>query len=359
MAYDPFARGPHPVGVRTQRVSDAARGGRTLPLELWYPAQERHRGEDLAGETRDRFRVAPGEPEQRQRAVRDAAPAGDGCALALYFHGAMSFRQSASELCTHLASHGYVVASPDFVGNTRADQLSALESGLGTADPRLHSSATSAAHRPADARLVLNHLMTGGAGDLRIDPERLGSLGISFGGWTALALNSVDRRPRATVAIAPAWGRTVGLAELADRLRVDDWQRPVPCLVLAAGRDGIVPLAGLRELFGMLPPPKRFAVLRDAGHTHFGDDPEARHEQVRSMLVSAASPTGAQRGAELNEAIGPFSALCPAAHGAETVRALALAHLDAHVRGRAEAAAFLASDLGLAFRQRGIALDAE
>jgi predicted dienelactone hydrolase len=359
MPYDPFARGPHPVGVRTVSVLDAARGGRTLPLELWYPAHERHRGQDLAGETRDRFRAAPGEPEQRQRAVRDAAPAGDRCALALFFHGGLSFRQSASELCTHLASHGYVVASPDFVGHTRADQLAALQSGLGTADPRLHSNEASAAHRPADAHLVLNHLLTDGADDLRIDPERVGSLGLSFGGWTALALNSIDRRPRATFAIVPAWGRNGMLAELADRLRLDDWQRPVPCLVLAAGRDGIVPLAGLRELFGQLPPPKRFAVLRDAGHVHFGDDPEARHEQVRSMLVSAVSPMGAQRGAELREAIGPFSALCPAAHGTDTVRALALAHLDAHVRERAEAAVFFASDLHLAFGRRGIALDVE
>ena len=42
-AYDPFARGPFPVGVRTLEL---ARGGRSLPVELWYPATDEYAGKD-------------------------------------------------------------------------------------------------------------------------------------------------------------------------------------------------------------------------------------------------------------------------------------------------------------------------
>ena len=44
--YDPFERGPFPVGVMTIQAEDRARG-RVFPCEIWYPADQRHAGEDL------------------------------------------------------------------------------------------------------------------------------------------------------------------------------------------------------------------------------------------------------------------------------------------------------------------------
>ena len=44
--YDPFARGAHPVGVRTVDVEVPARSG-TVPVEVWYPATDPHVGQDL------------------------------------------------------------------------------------------------------------------------------------------------------------------------------------------------------------------------------------------------------------------------------------------------------------------------
>src|SRR5262249_60858936 len=38
MSYDPFARGPSPVGVRTLALIAHARAGRSLPVEVWHPA---------------------------------------------------------------------------------------------------------------------------------------------------------------------------------------------------------------------------------------------------------------------------------------------------------------------------------
>jgi predicted dienelactone hydrolase len=158
------------VGVRSSELVDTARGGRRLPLELWYPADDRHHGQDLAEASRDRFTIAPGIPEATQRAVRGAEPSRGRFPLVAYFHSATGHCREASELCTHLASHGYLVASPDFTGNTMADMLAALAG----APARLAPMDRSAADRPHDAKLVLDRVLAGDE-DLSADPARVGA----------------------------------------------------------------------------------------------------------------------------------------------------------------------------------------
>ena len=46
MTYNPFTRGPNPVGVRTIEFRDDSLAV-TQVVEIWYPATERHRGQDL------------------------------------------------------------------------------------------------------------------------------------------------------------------------------------------------------------------------------------------------------------------------------------------------------------------------
>ena len=55
MSYDPFARGPFPVGVMTQAWHDARRD-RTLDVEIWYPASDAVRGGDLPQRNPGRLR---------------------------------------------------------------------------------------------------------------------------------------------------------------------------------------------------------------------------------------------------------------------------------------------------------------
>jgi predicted dienelactone hydrolase len=361
MSYDPFSRGAAPVGVRSIELVDAARGGRRLPLELWYPADAKHAGQDLADATRDRFTVAPGLPEAAQRALRGAEPASGRFPLVAYFHGATGHRREATELCTHLASHGYLVASPDFTGNTMADMLADLAAG-GRGEPRLAPMDRSAADRPLDAKLVIDRVLGGAEPALaaRVDPERVGACGISFGGWTTLALNSIDRRPKASFPIVPAWGKgPVKTETLQALVRLDDWGRPVPSFVLAAERDALILLAGLRELHRELRPPKRLAVLKNAGHLHFADNAEQGHEMLRAMWKSGSFPAAGDDIdlAAIAEASRPFAELCPAAHGTAVVQALCLAHMDAHLKGSAEASAFLEADLARSFAARGIDLE--
>jgi predicted dienelactone hydrolase len=361
MKYDPFARGVTPVGVRSVGLTDASRGGRHLPLELWYPAASAHRGQDLAEATCDRFAIAPGVPEARQRAVRDADPGAGRFPLVGYFHGATGHRREASELCSHLASHGYLVAAPDFSGNTMGDMIADL-AAAGKGTPRLAPMDQSAVDRPLDARFALDQVLAGVDPELgdRADPGRIGTTGISFGGWTTLALNSIDRRPKASFPIVPAWGKgPVKTETLEARIRLDDWARPVPTFVLAAERDALILIDGLRDLHRQLAAPKRLAVLRGAGHLHFSDNAEQGHEMLRAMWKSGSFPAADPEIdlAAIADASRPFSELCPAAHGAATVQALCLAHMDAHLKGSAEARRFIDEEAREAFAAREIDIE--
>ena len=62
---DFVARGPHPVGVATTEVADGA--GRTLPTDIWYPADPSLSGRDLEP---DLLREAP-QPVRSMQPVRE------------------------------------------------------------------------------------------------------------------------------------------------------------------------------------------------------------------------------------------------------------------------------------------------
>ena len=80
---------------------------------------------------------------------------------------------------------------------------------------------------------------------------------------------------------------------------------------------------------------------------------------LRTMWKSGAFPVADPDIdlAAIAEASRPFSELCRAEHGLDSVRALCLAHMDANLKGSAEARAFLAGDLARSFAARGIDLE--
>ncbi|MGW2620730.1 hypothetical protein [Streptomyces sp. NPDC001500] len=212
-------------------------------------------------------------------------------------------------------------------------------------------------------RLVLNALLTGTALGVPADlivPGRVGTCGISLGGWTALKVNEQDDRIGAVLAVAVPSGSRGRLPQsplLGSLLTPGAWRRPVPSLVLGGGQDAVIAVDDLRDLYRGLPAPKRFAALEGAGHVHFNDDARQLHDTSRELWSSGQMRLAGMDLVELAEASRPFSELCPAEHGGDTVRVLCTAHMDARLKGDAEAALFLADDLPGAFKARGIVLD--
>jgi dienelactone hydrolase len=362
MSYNPFARGSHPVGVRTITI-DSPVGGNKLTVELWYPAAATYRGQDLDPAAQDRFITVPSLPAQAQAAVRDAATASGAFPLLLHSHGVYGYRRVTTTLCTHLASHGYVVAANDVPGNTITDLVhDAIAFNNGTPQTRADVVDTFR-KRPREGALVIERVIGGADPEVAaiVDGEQVGAFGQSAGGWTTLFLSSVSRRVRATFAMEPAWGRrspVTGLDTMASSLPLTGWGRSVSTFLLAGELDSIIMLQDLRELYEQLPAPKRFASLRGAGHWHFSDNAERDHEGFRSWYESGEFPAPYLDGHAFAKAMRPFSELCPAWHATDTMTGLCLAHMDAELKGVVGARTFLNSDLAATFAARGIDLEA-
>ena len=359
MPYEPFARGVHPAGARTIELRDASLSDRPVPVELWYPATAAYRGQDLDETKRDRYVPARGMPEMSQQAVRGADAARGTFPLFLYCHGAYGHRRELSHVCTHLASHGYIVASANFPGDNTEDLIPDEHGAAAVAKTPVDESAR---RRPRQASRVLDlisaiELPAG----LQLDRERMGVGGESMGGFTSLALNSGDRRPSAVFAICPMYGERSMLPQvhrLQHLLRVDDWQRPVPTFVLTGELDPLVNVEDIRSLYQKMAMPKQLVVLRRAGHMHFADNAEYVHEWFRKGYLSGEFPDPELDGLALGNAMRPFAELCSEEHANLTARSLCLAHLDANLKDIASARAFLDGDLESIFSARGIAIEA-
>ncbi len=349
-AYDPFARGPFPVGVRTFVLSDRERGDRILPVEAWYPATDAHAGQDVGADSRDHYSLVPGLPAVSQDAARDAAPRPERHPLVAFSHGYGGHRRQSTFLCTHLASHGYVVAAVDHTGNTVLDVLQAViavQSGRARPDPR-GALESAVAARPCDVVFMIDELLRGELGPL-IDAERVGMSGHSFGGWTTLVTTARDRRIRAALPLAPAGGASpLSVTVLREALDLA-WGRDVPTLFLVAERDTLLPLAGMYELLARTPATKKMVVLENADHMHFCDRVEEVHELFRTMPQDGIFDG-------IRGAIPPIRDLCPGEHAYLSLRGLALAHMDAHLKADEAAAQFLGSDLRGVLAGRGVAV---
>jgi len=352
MTYDPFARGPYPVGVRSAELTDNERDGRSVPIELWYPASPRHRGEDVAEATQDLYAVF-GAHQVRQDAVRDAEAAQGARSLVVFSHGMAGHRRQSTFFCTHLASHGFLVISPDHGGSTLSDLLALALRVKPDSVPRdikqlLGSYVTD---RPRDVDFLIE---TAFSGALPLPCPLLSEVGVaghSFGGFTALAVASRNERVHAVVALAPAGGAgPLSMPGLRRELTFAFAGR-VATLYLAAERDTLLPLAGVEELFQLTPEPARMFVLPDSDHMHFCDRAESSHEFLRGIPKFGIF-------SEIAKSLPPFSELVPAAHGYSFAQALGLAHFDAVLRQNDEAKALLASDVVALCGARGIAIRA-
>jgi predicted dienelactone hydrolase len=300
--YDPFIRGPFTIQARTTEAHDASRD-RMFKCEIWNPT--------------------------------DAG----GYPLVVYSHPSGGNRRSASFLCEHICSHGYVVAAVDH-SETFVPEL-AMTGEMAPAE-RTAQAERWIASRVPDVRFVMDYMLK----HPEFNTDEVGLVGHSFGGWTVLATPEVDPRIKAVVALAPA-GNSKPRPGILKASLTFDWRRNVPTLYLAAARDIPIPLDGIYELMERTRASKRLFVLRRSDHAHFLDNVEQEHERIRTM------PAGGDW-AYMQKEMQPIEELCSGEEAHLFARGLTVAHFDAVLKGIGASIVFWDQDIPGELKRRGV-----
>jgi dienelactone hydrolase len=342
--YDPFVRGRFPVGVRTIQGLDTVRD-RLFPCEIWYPAAAQHSGQDIAPGTQDTFTVPLPNAHRSQMAVRNATAQSGTYPLIIFSHRSYGNRRQSTFLCTHLSSRGYLVAALDH-SEIVAAELAGKE---GETDEQKTARVEAwISNRVPDICFLLDHLLNDTAWDsvAMPDPTKIGIVGHSFGGWTALAAIEFEQRIGAVVALAPGGSSRPKPGIIPGKLSFT-WGRDVPTLYLVAENDVPLPLAGMYELFERTQGTKQMVILRRADHMHFEDNVEEMHETVRAMPFTGES-------AWIPKEMRPIAELCSGAQAQLFVRGLTLCHMDATLKRQEAAQLLLAGDIEAELAGRGV-----
>lgn len=218
------------VGVATVDAVDASRDDRTLPTEIWYPAR---------------------------KAARDAEPLRRSYPLILIAHGLCGSRLYYDYLAPHLASHGFVVAAPDFTGVTRA----ACDAGHVTA---------SIQDLPLDLSFVCRE-MHDPSGQLgrwarHVRGVATGLIGNSLGGIAVVEAAKIDPSFTTIAGLAPAVSGDAAPA-LVDLDPRRAW------MIMGATGDVTVSFTAWTEpFFDGLPAPKFLVRFTGGSHTGFSDE---------------------------------------------------------------------------------------
>lgn len=271
-AGDPFARpGPFAIGVsRVELISTD--GGRSLTVELWYPADDSARAASNEGFDVETFETGTRQAQLKQwvdqapasctprRALgaRDAVLSASRTEwpLVVFSHCTECFRFSFHGVAERLASQGFVVAAPDHPDNTRFDATAPLTNAF-------------LATRANDVSDVITSLLSGNVALVqgRLDATRVAAMGHSFGAVTTGKVVEQDARVRAGLLFAaPVDSPFLNSGSSARITRPLSW-------VLAMEDNSISYLGNgfIRENFTKVPRPNWLVEVENAGHWTFSD----------------------------------------------------------------------------------------
>ena len=164
------------VGHTAFTAVDLARGDRALLVDVWYPSAE----DPEAATPTTAYPLGPGIDLPSELAVEGAAVAGGGPhPLLVFSHGYQGIHTQSVELMEALAQRGFVVAAPEHTGNTQSDPSDPFD--------------VAAAHRVPDVSFVIDAMSARSADEDdplvgSVDQDRVGVLGHTFGGMTALGM---------------------------------------------------------------------------------------------------------------------------------------------------------------------------
>jgi len=249
--------GPFAVGVTTLDLGDRK-------VEVWYPANPKATAgkEPESYFIRDRLPPAiaallPADinPPKATPAFRDIAGSKRGpFPLVTFSHGAAGYREQSTFLTTHLASWGFVVASPEFLEFGLTGAL-----GQRPAAPRdevevLQSTVKVVREASASTPGVLSGLVRKG---------KIGAIGHSAGARASIEFAAADPSVATYVALAGDVGGFGGASPEAP---------DIPSMYIAGREDGIADLAGIEAYYRTVPTPKRLVVITGAGHLNAFSD---------------------------------------------------------------------------------------
>ncbi|MEQ8345810.1 MAG: dienelactone hydrolase family protein [Sneathiellaceae bacterium] len=147
------------AGFQQSQATDSA--GRPLDLAIWYPSAAPPQA----------VQVGPFALE----VARDGGVAGSGLPLIVLSHGAGGSSLNAFDTATALADAGFVVVAPLHAGDNYRDQSDTFTQA-------------NFLNRPGQVSRTIDHMLTAWQQHGAIDPSRIGILGHSAGGTTALLL---------------------------------------------------------------------------------------------------------------------------------------------------------------------------
>ena len=266
----PDELGPFAVGHTSFTAEDPARADRELLIDAWYPVDPA----DAAGAEGTAYPLAPLIDLESEVAVEGAPVSPGRWTLVVFSPGYRGIHTQSIELMEALASHGFVVASPEHAGNAQASPDDTFD--------------VAAANRVPDVSFVIDTIF-GRATDPpdlffeHISHGDVGVVGHSFGGMTAIGMAAgwagADPDPR-VAAIAPI------SAVIDGELQEDD--RPsnnagfseeqlgsvaVPVILIGGTEDVNVPIENNDLAFEqMTDAPVVYQVdIEGANHTHFAN----------------------------------------------------------------------------------------
>ncbi|MFB2878553.1 alpha/beta hydrolase [Floridanema aerugineum] len=312
-----------------------------------------------------------GRPIEREYYVDLYVPEGKTrpAPIVIISHGLGSTPAAFAYLGTHLASHGFVVAIPEHIGSGEV-QFEDLITGLSTTNVQL----TSFVERPLDIKQVIDELEKRSQTDLagRLDLSRIGVMGHSFGGYTALVsagatlnlerirfacsaptrlrldisfsfqcLNDVlpsfdtrvlrDSRIKAAIAISPTTSIVFGPKGMGTL--------NVPTMLIGGSADIVAPFIAeqVNPFFWLKTPDKYLSVIIPAGHT-------------------AADATGGDKNPPPNS-IAEFLSGPDPVLARQYIRALAVVFMQTYIGDRPEYRTYLNANYAFSIQQNPLQLD--
>lgn len=328
------------VGNTTIELNDSQRS-RKLEVEIWYPAA-RSTGMDAVPvdfesndadrqELAQAYMTAPDDcPTRTIKSTRGASPVTslEALPLVLMSHCINCGRYSSYSIAERLASHGFVVASPDHAGTLPFLQDEGPERlSLEQLDTRV-----------ADLEFLLNQLLERSilsehetVGALRIDGERVGVIGHSFGAVTAGRLARQNPKISAIVGLAAPFENP-----LFPGLGIEDLSQPM-MFVLAEEDNSILEIGNtfIRTNYENAVSPIWRVDIADAGHWSVSD---------LCGLTEAFQPGCGDGIRHSPERTGESFQYLPVNEGIDITQAYVGAFFLGHLLNRADAFEYLNAD---------------